>query len=56
MNNRKKRPPMVELKKLPKGILSGLYQKKTGSMLSVSFRRYVVVGESISGSSSAVSE
>ena len=25
---------MVELKKLPKGILSGLYQKKTGSMLS----------------------
>lgn len=56
MNNRKKRPPMVELKKLPKGILSGLYQKKTGSMLSVSFRRYVAVGESISDSSSAVSE
>ncbi len=47
---------MVELKKLPKGILSGLYQKKTGSMLSVSFRRYVVVGESILGRISAVSE
>ena len=56
MNNRKKRPPMVELKKLPKGILSGLYQKKIGGMRNVLFRRYVVVGESISGSSSAVLE
>lgn len=56
MNNRKKRPPMVELKKLPKGILSGLYQKKTGSTLSVSFRRYVVTEKSISDSISADSD
>lgn len=56
MNNRKKRPPMVELKKLPKGILSGLYQKKIGGMRNVLFRRYVVVGEIISDSSSADSD
>ena len=47
---------MVELKKLPKGILSGLYHKKIGGMRNVLFRRYVVVGESISDSSSAVLE